>query len=112
MLQIDTIVFGDLVSEIGEEWHVDFAKATLFTWCVNPGQVCKLRIGRDSNDFGFKIAKFGGSIAKRNDLGRTNERKVKWIEKEYEVFARKVGELEIDEFAIVYSCATEIGRWF
>ncbi len=91
MLQIDAVVLGDLMREIGQQRNVDVAETALLAWRIHPGQVGELAVGADADHLGIEVLELGGTVAERNDLGGTHECKVERVEQQDEVLAKVVG---------------------
>ena len=76
VLQVDAVVLGDGVRDVGEEWDAQLAEAALLARRVHPGQVCELRVDRAGHHLGAQRAELLHPVIERQNLSRTDERAV------------------------------------
>ena len=44
VLQVDTVVFGDLVGDVSQKGNVEGTQSTFLSWDICPCQLCEMRV--------------------------------------------------------------------
>jgi len=86
-----TIISGDGLSEICHQGNVHGTQATLFPWCVDPGQVREVRVCGCGNDLTANLTEFRGPLAESHNLSGAHEGEVQGVEEEDHIFPFEVG---------------------
>lgn len=76
LLNEDTVLLGDGVSEVRDQGEVDLTQSSLLTGGVDPGKVNKLRVNRGSKDLNSSLLKLSSLGAELNDLSGAHEGEV------------------------------------
>ena len=58
VVEINAVIFGDLVRQIGEEGNVELAQTAVFPRRLRPREMRELRIDGHAHDFGVDGAEF------------------------------------------------------
>lgn len=66
--QQHTVVFGNLLGQIGDNREGNVANATLLARCVHPGQVRKVRVHRHAQHLGFESLELVQAFAEGDNL--------------------------------------------
>ena len=85
----------DWVCQIWEEWDVQPSESSLLAGRVHPSQVSEVGVHRAGHDLGTDRSELGDPIVEGQDLRRTYESEVQWVEEEDEVLALEVRELQL-----------------
>jgi len=88
--EVDAVVAGDLVREVGEQGDVQPAQASLCSGSVHPGQVGEVRVHATGHNLDSKLPELLDSVVEGQDLGGADEGEIKGVEEEDEVLARVV----------------------
>jgi len=67
---------------VSKQWDLHVSKASLFAWCVDPGEMREVRVCRASHHLTVDSFELLRPVTERNQLGRANKRKVEWVEEE------------------------------
>ena len=87
VLEIDAVVLGDGVREVGEERDVEPAEAALLARRVHPRQMREVRVHRAGDHLGTERLELCGPVVEGENLGGADEGEVQRVEEEHEVLA-------------------------
>lgn len=73
IVQIDAVVFGDLVRQVAEQRNLQGSQSAFLARRIDPGQVRKVRVHTAGDHLGVDLLEFGNAIGKGQNFGRTNE---------------------------------------
>lgn len=92
-----SVVTGDFHRLVGQQWDTQFAKTSLLARGVDPGQMCKVAVGRDTDHFAVDLLELLNAVREGNDFGRADEGKVQRVEEQHQVLAGIVLQLDFLE---------------
>lgn len=92
-----SVVTGDLHRLVGQQWDAQLAQTSLLARGVDPGQMCEVAVGRDTDHFAADLLELLNAIGEGNDFRRADEGKVQRVEEQHQVLAGIVLQLDFLE---------------
>jgi len=100
VLQVHTVVLGNAVQSVGDQWHVQLSNSALGPREVLPCQVGVGGIDRDGNDFGVDGSELFDAVVEGQDFRGADEGEGVGVKDHDEVLALVVGQLDIGQLAL------------
>ena len=89
------IGLADLMLDIGNQRIGDSTNATIINRRITPGDMCKLRIYRATDDLNATVFKLFDSLAEGNQFCRADKSKIKRIKEQDNIFPRVIRKRKI-----------------
>lgn len=83
----DAIGFADLTLEVRHQGVSKVTEATFLARSLDPGKMGKLRVDRDTEDFGVELLEFFITVAECSDLSGANKGEIERVEEEDDIFS-------------------------
>jgi len=94
-LEHNSVVAGDVASEIREEGDVELASQTTFlARSVDPSKMGKVRVDGGADKLAADVVEFLSTVAEGQNLGRADESEVQRIEEKDQVLSLVIRELQ------------------
>lgn len=76
----NTVVLGQRVVGVSQQWDVDRTQATVLSGDIGPGQQRVFRVGRSKQNLGIQVSKLLDSLGVGNDFGGADKSECQWDE--------------------------------
>lgn len=74
VFKVDSVVFADSVSEVGQQWYLERAKPSFFARGVHPRKVGEMRVDRAPNHLSIDLVELLDAIVESQNFRWTNKR--------------------------------------
>ena len=64
VLQVDTVVFGDLVGDVSQKGNVEGTQSTFLSWDICPCQLCEMRVDGTGDNLSIERSESEKKIVK------------------------------------------------
>ena len=109
LLQQHAVLAGDRLAEVGEERVAETTETAAATWRADPGEMRELRVRRHADHSRVQRPELVHAVTEGGQLGGADEREVERVEKEHQVLAGEVGQLDGAEVAVDHGLSAEVG---
>lgn len=82
-----TVGLRDLPLEVGDQWVIQVAQATIVTGGLDPCKMRELRVNRNAQNLGVDCFELVVTVTKCRDFRRAHESEIQWVKEENNVFA-------------------------